>query len=60
MAFKSSTDKLRLSRLEPRLEVLDIWGNDDVYVLRSADHPPGVDRQPTDQHELDVCLREPA
>ena len=25
------------------LEVLDIWGDDDVHVLRSADHPPGVD-----------------
>lgn len=42
------------------LEVLDIWGNDDVYVLRSADHPPGVDGQPTDQYELDICLRESA
>jgi hypothetical protein len=28
----------------------------DNYVLRSADHPPGVDGQPSDQHELDVCL----
>ncbi len=42
------------------LEVLDIWSNDDVYVLRSADHPPGVDGQSTDQYELDACLREPA
>jgi hypothetical protein len=41
-------------------EVLDIWGNGNVYVIRSADNPPGVDGQPTDQYELDVCLREPA
>jgi len=39
------------------LEVLDIRGNDDVYVLGSADYPPGVDGQPTDQYELDACLR---
>ena len=39
-------------------EVLDIWGNDNVYVLCSADHPPSINCEATDQHELDARLRE--
>jgi hypothetical protein len=49
-----------VARARNSLEVLDIWGNDDVYVLGSADHPPSINGKTADQHELDVCLRESA
>lgn len=41
-------------------EVLDIRGNNDVYVLCSANDSPGIDSQPADQYELDICFREPS
>lgn len=46
--------------LRKAFEVLNIRGDNDVYVLCPADHSPGVNGQPTYQHELDTCLREPA
>ena len=42
------------------LEVLRVWCNDDIHVLRSADDSPSIDRKPADEDELDFCLREPA
>jgi hypothetical protein len=30
------------------LEVLEIWGNDDVYILCPADHPPSINGKTTD------------
>jgi hypothetical protein len=29
-------------------EVLGIWRNHDVHILRSSDHSPGIDREATD------------
>jgi hypothetical protein len=41
-------------------EVLGIRANHDVHVLRSPDHPPGIDREAADQDEIDTRLRESA
>lgn len=49
-----------LSGLDHRIVELIACSIEVLKVCEIADHPPGVDGQPTDQHELDACLREPA
>lgn len=46
--------------LRESLEILGIRGNDNVHILRSADHSPGVHRKAAHQKELDIRLGESA
>jgi hypothetical protein len=41
-------------------EVLRVWRYDDVHILRSSDHTPGVDREAPHEHEVNGSLGESA
>lgn len=40
-------------------EILRVGGDDNVHILRPADHAPGIEGETTDQNKLHLRFREP-